>query len=264
VPIVRKVELAADQKKNRDGLPEPRFRTFALDRQQGEKIKGEFPYWWLVIRDSKVFFGQLRSVIVYEGRLDTDEQVIATLDEYKCVRHHGCADSGDDTEYVYAFCMRYGINAIKGGTEQWYVHENGARRIYSPERPLHQMRNCPPKYDYVEMVVNNQIEMVPDEREPMFWLYSKGGIRELLYFLRNTMQYEAASDVSEDYKNHNDAEERRTRQHPRTGQNIIEWIQLKRRNDLFVCECYCAMMLNISGQIGETDIAEVKTENTTK
>jgi len=265
VPIIHKVTLNENLRKNREGLPKPRLRAFALDRQQGEKSKGEFPYWWLVIRDYKIFFGTLRSVLVWEGRLDTDEQVIATLDEHECERHHGVADSGDDTDYVYNFCMRYGVNAIKGGTEQWYVHENGARRNYSPERPLHAMLNYPPKFEYIEVaVVNNVTQTEPAPEEPMFWLYSKGGIRERLNWLRANMdQYETPADVSDDYKAHFDAEERVVRQHPRTGQDIIEWIQRKRRNDLFVCECYCDMVLDMSGMIGEADVHEVRTENKT-
>lgn len=266
VPIINAVQLSVNLTKNRDGLPQPRGRFFSLDRQAGDRVKlGEFPYWWLVIRDFKVFYGVLRSVLVYEGRLETDAEVLNVLDLHECVRHHGCADSGDDTDYVYNFCMRNGINAIKGGTEHWYVHENGARRNYSPERPLHAMLSYPPKYDYVEsVVVGNQIETVPDEREPLFWLYSKGGIRERLAWLRTNTQYETPGDVSEDYKNHNDAESRSIREHPRTREQIIEFVQNKRRNDLYVCECYCAMMLDMSGLIGEANIVDVKTENLTK
>jgi hypothetical protein len=264
IPIINSIKLS-ELKISPAGLPEPRLRVFALDRQAGEKSKGELPHWWLVVRDFKVFFGALKSRLVFEGMLETDDQVVAKLDELGCQRHHGCADSGDDTDHVYNFCMRNGINAIKGGKEQWYVHEGGARRTYSPERPLHSMLNYPPKYKYVESTINNGVvETEPDPREPLFWLYSKGAIRERLHYIRSNTDYEIPADVSENYKEHNDAEERVKRQHPRTGEDIVEWIQRKRRNDLFVCECYAAMILDMSGALGECQVSEVETTNQTK
>lgn len=264
VPIVNSIKLS-EVKKTPEGLPDPKLRGFSLDRQAGERAKGEMPHWWLVVRDFKIFFGVLKSRLVYEGMLETDEQVIQKLDELGCERHHGCADSGDDTDHVYNFCYRYGINAIKGGKEQWYTHEGGARRAYSPERPLHEMLNYPSKFAYIETSISGAtVNYEPDPREPLFWLYSKGAIRERLHYLRSNTDYETPADVSEAYKEHHDSEERVRRQHPRTGEEIVEWVQRKRRNDLFVCECYVAMILDMSGALGECQVLEVETTNKTK
>ena len=92
---------------------------------------------------------------------------------------------------------------------------------------------------------------MPDPREPLFWLYSKSGIRERLYWLRKTTDYQTPGDVSEDYQHHQEAEERLARKHPRTGEEIVEWIQLRKRNDQFVNEAYIAMQVDMAGLIGE-------------
>lgn len=265
VPLAGKIDIIVTQKKNRDGLPFPRLRYTNIDRQQGNRDKGELPYWWVLIRDFKLFYGALRSMLVYEGKKETDEQVISVMDDHKVERYHACADSGDDTDHVYNFCMRYGIHAIKGGTEGWYAHEGGAKRMYSPEKPLHSMMNFPSKFPYVPDPTTGI--MVPDVREPMFWLYSKSAIREHLNWLRTSSQWEVPGDVSEDYLSHMEAENRITEPHAITGENITKWIQVRDRNDLFVCECYASMMLSMSGEIGEAYNQiqhNVQTQNKTK
>ena len=163
----------------------------------------------------------------------------------------GVADSGDDTTHVYRFCLQHGINAIKGGKEAFYAHsqDGGARRIFSPERPLHSMINAPAKFQYVSTLEGNR----PDPREPMFWLYSKSGIRERLYWLRNEPKWETPEDVSEDYQRHQEAEERVAMKHGRTGETIYEWVQQKTRNDQFVNECYIAMQIEMAGMIMKSD-----------
>lgn len=260
VPLLNINVVTQGVKKNREGLAAPKLRLFSLDRQQGEKAKGEFPYWWLLIRDVKIENGKLRSRLVYEDRLETDEQVIAVLNDHQCNMWQGVADSGDDTTHVYLFCIQHGINAIKGGKEDFYVHEGGARRIFSPERPLHVMLNRKEKYPYVEVDIGGgQTQMMPDPREPMFWLYSKSGIRERLHWLRSETLYETPEDVSEDYKSHNEAEERVEVISPTDGTRSWRWVQHKTRNDQMVNEAYVAMQIDQAGMILGT-IAKTKTE----
>ena len=245
--------------KNRDGLQVPKLRLFALDRQQGTLARNEFPYWWLVIRDIKVEGGKLRSLLVYEGKVESDEQVIGILAEHKCNHWQGCADSGDDTMHVYRFCIKYGINAIKGGSHDYYTHEGGNRRIFSQEVPLHPMISVPAKFPYMSANIGNgKTVNTPDPREPMFWLYSKAGIRERLYWMRTGTTYETPEDVSDDYREHQEAEER-VESITTDGARVYKWIQHKRRNDLFVCEAYIAMQVDQAGMIlGEMAKAEVQ------
>ena len=248
VPIVGQVRLSKSLKKNRDGLPDPKLRLFAIDRQQGQVARGEFPHWWMVIRDFAIVKDSLQSLLVWEGKIETDDGVIATLKEHNCQVWQGVADSGDDTTHVYTFCLRNGINAIKGGAEQWYPHPpNGHRRIFSVEKPLHKMINRDPVYPYIDTADGQ----VPDPREPLFWLYSKAGIRERLHWLRAETTWDTPGDVSEDYHKHMEAEERVSRRHPRTGEEITEFVQQKSRNDLYVCECYIAMQVEQAGLVRE-------------
>lgn len=258
IPSAIVVTTSKGIKKNREGLPRPRLRLFSLDRQQGKLAAGEFPHWWLVIRD--VIWdkekGRIRSRLVYEGKVETDEQVIGILKEHSCQMWQGVADSGDDTTHVYLFCLEHGINAIKGGREEYYVHENGARRIFSPERPLHAMLGAPPKYPYVSVNVGGKEVMMPDPREPMFFLYSKHGIRERHHWMQTETIYEVPEDVSDDYTKHNQAEERQETVNPSDGMRVTKWVQVKDRNDLFVDECYIALQVDMAGSIIQAQAAQ--------
>jgi hypothetical protein len=249
-PLVGQIVVRPGVMKNRGGLAEPKLRIFALDRQQGSLAHGELPHWWMVIRDVVDYGEQPRedgrkpgdSMLVWEGKCVTDEDVIDVLDQHECIRCLGVADSGDDTMFVYQFCLRYGINAIKGGKEMFYSHGDKGRKIFSVEKPLHQMTQCPPtRQDPVE--------------EPQFWFYSKYGIRDRLQYLRGGgyFAWEVPEDVSDDYKKHNEAEV--FREVKRGGQIVHEYDQIKRRNDLYVCECYIAMLMEkyqLIGTIEET------------
>lgn len=231
LPVVGRVQLSPSLKKDRNGLmghDDFAIRLFAIDHQQGELKKGELPHWWLVIRD---FLKNGDSLLVFEGKLETDGNVIDTLDRHSCIRRHGVADTGWDTEHVYAFCLRYGINAIKGGKSEWYSHEGRVRRIFEPERPLHAMRGMPPTQ-----------ENLCDE--PHFWHYSKNGIANRLEWLRSSkvVKWQVPEDVSSDYKAHMEAEQ------IRGG----EWVQVKKRNDLLVCERYIAMQAEMAGLVANT------------
>lgn len=245
VPITNVIEVKPGLKKNRDGLDGKKLRAFALDRQHGEMSKGELPHWWLVIRDAQITEdGVLRSLLVWEGKVETDDQVVAILREHGCMMWQGVADSGDDTYHVYSFCLYHGINCIKGGKEDHYSHEGGARRIFSSERPLARMLNRQTKFP----TINVAGKIVPDPREPLFWLYSKAGIRERLHFLRSSTEYLTPEDVSEDYRAHMDAEERE-KTVGGDGSISYRWVQRKSRNDLFVCEAYIAMLFDQAGII---------------
>jgi len=244
IPIVGRIKLNTETKKTRTGMPNRALRLFALDRQQGKAAKGEFPHWWLVIRDVD---HEGNSLLVYEGKVETDENVISILDEHECKRHHGVADSGDDTTHVYLFCLKHGINAIKGGGEAFYAHKDGARRIFSPERPLHAMINRDPLYPYTQ---NAAGDWVPDPGEPLFWLYSKIGVHEKLAWLMGSTKWEVPGDVSQDYQSHMEGIEITTRKHPRTGELIPDLIFLKERYDLRVDEAYIAMQIEMAGLTG--------------
>lgn len=250
IPFSGKIVLSSARNKDRAGMANRELRCAMLDRQQGRRADNEWPHWWLVIVD---FDAEANALLVWEGKCQSDEVALDVIKRHevdpKCV----CADSGDDTTYVYTFCLAHGFNAIKGDGEKDFAHpspdgKGSVRRVFSVEKPLHAMINAPPIYDYV--LLPDGTEM-PDDKEPLFWLYSKSGIRERFAWLRANRNVEFPGDVSEDFQQHMESEEYRERKHPRTGETIGEWVQLRTRNDLYVCMCYaCGMFADMAGLIG--------------
>lgn len=227
--------------KTREGLKNRLERFGALDRQQGKLEIGEAPHWWGLIQDVEVKpDGKIHILTVWEGKLLTDEDAARVMADHSVDPAMVVCDSGDDTVHVYRFCLDHGFNAIKDSGESLFAHKNGGKRIYSEPRLLCEMLNAP------------RISANLDE-EPRWWLCSKHGIRERLTWLRasDAVNYEVPSDVSEDFTKHFNAETREEHRNPRTGQITIEYHQHARRNDLFVCACYLAMMMEIHGIIGE-------------
>lgn len=246
-PIVGVVTVNKELKKSRDGLKDRAARLFALDRQRGVLEVGETPHWWLVIRD---VMQSGDSQLVWEGKLLTNEDAVSILLEHGCVMSHGCADSGWDSTHVYRFCYEHGIGAVKGEEQGLFSHgEVGGKKIFSVETPLHTILNAPPKYSYIR----TRDGLKPDPREPLFWRYSKYGIRDRLAYIRSnksSVKWEVPADVSDDYRAHMESEEQRETRNSRTGEVVSVWVQLKKRNDLFVCECYVAMLMEMGGFIG--------------
>lgn len=248
--------VVSQKKKDRAGLENRVARFAALDRQQGSISKGEIPHWWMVIRDVDA---AANSLLVWEGKCETDEEALDVLNRHCVLPRHVVCDSGDDTTHVYRFCIRNGFNAIKGGTKPLFPHPDGGMRIFSQENFLWKLLNMrgPTKPEGQEV------------DEPMFWLYSKPGIRDRLAWLRtsNVVKWEVPADVSNDYREHMEAEELQSRRTSDGYQRNV-WVQVRRRNDLFVCECYIAMLMEmaglIGGAIGPTDTAESESESSSE
>lgn len=250
-PMVRILTTEKDVKKDRAGLAGRQLRLFQLDRQRGELSRGEIPHWWLSIWDFGVIEGKPTVQLVFEGKIETDDGVIETLTRHDCIMHHGVADSGHDTLHVYSFCLKHGINCIKGSGEAFFAHENGTKRIFSKEQPLHAMLGAPAKYAAVKARTATGVEMMPDPREPRFWLYSKHGIRERHHFLSTSPEWRTIipGDVSKDYRAHMESEIPDKKTKPDGSVEII-WRQIRERNDQFVNRCYFAMQLDRAGKVG--------------
>lgn len=240
-PTLGNVILSPRLRKDRGGLPDRVARFGTLDYQQGKISEGELPHWWALILDVNNS-GVLR--VVYEGKLLTDEDASDVMERHEV--HPTCVavDSGHAARHVYQFCLKHGYNAIKGAPDIDFAHPKSGRKIFSPEKPLHTMLNLPPtKEDPAE--------------EPLFWHYSKPGIRERLKYIRASPDYklEIPEDVSKDFLEHMEAEEEQERRHTRTNELIVEWVQVKDRNDLFVLLCYSVMLAEMAGLVG-VDVAK--------
>lgn len=235
-PVIGRVVLNTALTKNRAGMPNRVARFGALDRQQGTASKGEMPHWWGIILDVDALGN---SQLVFEGKMLTDEDAAARMIEHGVKPNMVAVDSGDDTTHVYLFCLKHGFNAIKGSGEANFAHPDGSRKIFSVEKPLYRMLNRPlPSQDNPEM-------------EPLFWHYSKSGIRERFYFLRGAkdVRMEIPGDVSEDFKQHMESEEVQEVRNPKTGERTMAHVQVKKRNDLLVCMCYATMLMDMAGLI---------------
>jgi hypothetical protein len=254
-PFFQRLVLSSN-KKNRDGILDYDARFGMLDRQQGRIADGELPHWWASIYDVKEMpDGKLKTLLVFEGKLLTDEDAGEVMKSHKVPPRCVVADSGDDTVHVYKFCLQHGFNAIKGSEHSEMFVNNNTRKIYSEPKPLHAMINAAPKYEYLQdwkvTKSNSFFESRPHDDEPMFWHYSKSGVQDRHDFISSggggTVDYEVPGDVSEDYKLHMEAWE------IQDG----EYVKLKARDDLYMCACYFAMWLEIAGFIGVNSVVDV-------
>lgn len=235
-PVVGSVVVNLAIKKTREGLQNRVARFGAADRQRGTLKHGELPHWWVIIRDVDAMGN---SLLVFEGKMLTDDELGDVFKRHEVKPTCVVLDSGDWATHVYQTCFKFGFNAIKGSGEPNFIHPDGGRKIFSPEKPLHLMLNRPRTRENFE-------------EEPLFWHYSKSGIRDRMHWLRGAdgVKWEVPGDVSEDYKSHMESEELEERRHPRTNEVIVEWVQRRPRNDLFVCEAYVVMLMEMAGLIG--------------
>lgn len=249
MPVQGTLAISSGRTKNREGLQDREMRLFALDFQHGEAEKNELPHWWGVIRD--VDAGS-NSLLCYEGKIETDVDVIGVLDSHGCQRWSGCADVGHDYHRVMAFCYRHGINAVKGGKSAFYYHDvlddkgkkiDQTKHIYSEPKAIHAMLKQPPLYDYTR---DAKGVLRPDRREPMFWFYSRIGIADLLHWIRaaQDIRHEVPEDVSQDYREHQESQSRTT------NGETVKWINVRERDDLLICERYIAMLMQMDGRVG--------------
>lgn len=250
-PSFQRIVVTSNVRKNRDGLAGRFARYFALDRQQGSLKAGELPHWWLVIRD---VMPNGDSMLVWEGKCLTDEDAIGTIKEHGCLMRHGVADSGDDTTHVYQFCLRHGINAIKGDSAMSFHHKDGTRKIYSVEKPLHQMITAPPTHPYQRRFIDKEWKLCPHIDEPMFWHYSNPGLLDRFAWLRGAqsiVKFEVPEDVSKDYRKHMEAWQPVEHRAGKAKKLVSGWEQVSRRDDLHKCEQYIVMLMEMAGLIGE-------------
>jgi len=253
-PLVQSITLETNTKKNRDGLTGRSHRFYALDRQKGSLQKGEFPHWWLLIEDVGMIDGKLKEQVVFEGKIQTDEDVIAILEDHGIkegeTRHFGVADCTWDTEKVQRFCYQHGINAICARGQEYFAHPGGSKQVFSPEQPLAAMIGAPTKYP-AKRLGNGETKL--DRREPMFWFYSEPGTKELVYYLQHApdVQHIVPSDVSKDFRSHMESWLREPKIQT-DGSIVMTWRQVRTRDDLYICRGYIAMLMRMAGITSST------------
>jgi len=258
-PFQGQIIVNSTLKKNRTGLPNRIVRAWAADKQKGFKHLGELGHYWLVIRD---VLENCDSQLVFEGKVHTDLDLLAILDEHECKRRCGVIDATWDTKHTLEFCYRNGINATIGSAKQeWFSHADKVKRFYSTSKPIHMELNVPPKFNYIVSREGWQ----PHIDEPMLWHYNKAGLLSNLFFLRDhrarvlaenkdasPWQYiiwDVPSDASEDYQLQLDSWERKRTTRGRAKEQIEEWQQTRKADHLLMCEAYIACMIDMEGLI---------------
>ncbi len=275
-PVIGITVLSEGVKKAREGFPDRAARIFSGDYQKGDIDEGETRHWWLTIRD---FRHNGSSILVYEGKLDTDGELEAVLNEHgiktpdheynpegeTCRPDFGALDSGWDTTHVYNLAYRLGINAIKMGNQgkelfKWPDSAGGGEHIYSQDQPLYRMMDGNHRPKYYSQIDGD--EFAP--HEPQFWHVNYNGMRDLLWWYRGKeaaklgIEYITPDDVSDKYKEHQEAEELKITRNQQ-GVESHTYEQLKKRNDQLHNEAVIVMIarrLGIPVQYDENQTKE--------
>jgi hypothetical protein len=244
--------------KNRDGLEKRAARLWAADKQRGYKHKAELSHYWLVVRD---VLPNCDSQLVFEGKIDNDAELIAVLDDLKCLRYAGGIDASWDTKHVLEFCYRNGLNAFMGNQSRqgWFLHADKVKRFYSEGKTIHGELNMPPRFDYTA----NGAGYGPSVSEPMAINYNVAGLLANLFFVRDNqkaatangvndfIRWDVPSDVTEDYIGQLESWERTAVRQLRTNDEVEGFRKVRQADHMLMCEGYIAMMMDIGGFIAE-------------
>jgi len=227
------VVLAQGRKKNREGMPNRAARYATIDRQKGVSAEGDLPHWWAVIRDWSPTGG---SLLVWEGKLVTDGELLNVLREHEVDPMFTIIDSGFDTEYVYAFCLKYNFSCFKVDGKSGFKHEDGSYHTWS--EPV-----------LLRTFLGMELEA---ETEPEFFHIAKWGAMSRLDFIRSRADivWEVPEDASEDYQSHLSSWVKVERRIPRTNEIVVDYKQVKDRDDLYQCEAYQTVLAEMDGYIG--------------
>lgn len=219
-----------------DGLPNRRARFMTVDRQAGSLNKGELSHYWIIIRD---WVSASHSRLVYAGKVIFDEDVEEIRKKYDVSTRFVFVDSGDATKQVYQLCGDYGYTALKGEGRLLWTHtlndknRTKVERIYSPVHLT----------DVYKGTKQSGSIFVPRIH------YSKHAIRDSLHDVRSGSDclWEVPEDVPEFYKEHMATEELQE-QVQSDGSTKMIWYQTPgSRNDLFVCEAYQMILVDLTG-----------------
>jgi hypothetical protein len=224
--------VTSTRKKNRDGISNRAFRFAVGDRQRGKTSEGVAPHWWLLIQD---WADNGDSLIVWEGRCDTEGEMVAVLNEHEVKPICTALDSSWDTTFVYTICLRYGFNAVKAEDKTEWPWPDGTRRFYCEPRPLCMVANTPPARPDNPMA------------EPDFWLFSKYVAMERVVFMRQSKagKYEIPTDVSNDFVEQFDSWDVQPVPQ-KDGQVNMKWRKTRDDDHLFQCAAMIIPMVDLA------------------
>ncbi|MCH6256729.1 phage terminase large subunit family protein [Puniceicoccaceae bacterium K14] len=249
----RKRPLADALKRNKEfrmgeGLKDRKARFMTVDKQAGSLEKGELSHYWVIIRD---WASASRSRLVYAGKVVFNEDVENLRKEFNVQSRFVLVDSGDDTKRVYQMCGDYGYTAIKGEGRLLWTHRLNDKNRTKVERIYSPIQNTD-----VYKGTKNSGRVFVDRIH-----YSKHSIRDALNDVRtgSHCNWEVPEDVPEFYKEHMSTESLEA-QVQSDGTTRMIWKQIPgSRNDLFVCECYQMILVDLTN-LKDEELPPIHTE----
>jgi hypothetical protein len=203
------------------------IRVCAIDRQIDEL--------WYVVR---AYSAEGASRLIDEGRVRTIEDMAEKLKSLNVDFRFVAMDCGYETQDTQRVCAKYGWTSMKGEGREYYLIEDGGRRIKA---------------------VHSSFQLT-DAGAKMI-LFSSPSCQDLLaWFRRGSGQgWEIPSDTSHDYKEHLMSHKKMHRINKRTGKDSYEWIRVARRPDHLLD---CETMLIAFSAFGKLIKAEVVVSDT--
>jgi len=199
IPFEGQIVLNKTLEKSREGLKDRAVRAGAFDWQQGYKHKGQLIHYWGVIEDIE---SDLNSMVVWEGMLNSEAELIELVKEYEVQPEHVLIDASKNMKQILQFCYQNGFKAVSGTASHvglFRDHEDKVPRYYSAGRPIYEQLNVPPIYELVfgKRQANGDVFMVPDPMEPMVIQYNLGGLLANHFFIRELKARVTASCAEE-------------------------------------------------------------------
>jgi hypothetical protein len=265
-PYQGAIELTSKITKDRAGMPNKVSRLGIGDWQQGFKALGELTHWWVLIVDVDA---QCNRQVVFEGRVETDSEMLKVLDDHGVLRSAVFLDASKNTKSILSLCYREGLNAVSGieSHRGHFRHDDGSRHYYSQEKVICAELNMPPKYEQVNERKESGWELAYDPKEPVAISYNKAGLLKNFFFLKDMkanvlsdkpdstvedyISIIIPSDVSDEFKLHFDSWERVPFANKKTNDEIEGFRKLRRQDHLMMCLAYADMILDWSGMLGK-------------
>lgn len=260
-PVVSEIVLSQKIEKNREGMKHRKMRLACADWQQGYKSLGQLTHYWLLITD---YDEDCNSQIVFEGMVSTDSELAAILKEHEVMPSCVWIDASKNTKQILSLCYREGYNAVSGIVSHRgsFLHDDGVRRFYSPEKPVADSLNVPLKFDWMA----GQNGAVYSPQEPIVISYNKAGLLTNHFFIRDMMANVLANnpeagleeyieciipgDVSEDFKKQMDSWERVGHLQKKTNDEVEGFRKVRKDDHLLMCRAYGDMILDWIGLLG--------------
>jgi hypothetical protein len=195
-PFQGQILISPGVRKRREGLKDRAGRLWKADWQKGFKGKGELEHFWLVMKDVDPLCNDL---LVYEGMITSENELIAILEEYDAIEHGaGVIDCSFNTKHLLQFIYqtaaqyaeqgrRCGINGIMSNAShvRLFKHrEDGVYRFYDEGKAICGELNVAAIYEPVE----TDKGLAPHPDEPVVININKGGMIANHFFIREHKQ----------------------------------------------------------------------------